>query len=305
MPPHVFSIAPGVLRYARFERIAGVLELAEAREHALPPGWFAPGPLGGPARDPESLAEALDGVLAGTGVEEASLVIADRWFRLAFGELTDLPKSREGRAEAFRFKLRQLVPFRVDELRAVGFEIEPLVAQEEPRRVVIGFCAEALVRQLEALFAERGITLGLITSESLALQSMLEPAAGATGLSVLVLAGVDAYTLLVSSAGGPVLFRHKPVDASVDAAVQEAAIVRELRLTRSFLEERLPGREVASAFVAAAEPAGWIAWLRDGLGVAAEPLSSAALDSVTVRLPAGWLWAEGGPLLGVALEEVA
>jgi hypothetical protein len=295
------------LRCARFERGPGGLELIEAREQPLPPDGFHSGPLGGPAREPEALGNALDALVAGEGqIEEASLVLPDQWLRLAFGELTEMPKGRQGRAEAFRFKLRQLVPFRVEELRVEGFEVAPLADQEEPRRVVIAFCVEALARQLERLFAERGIALGLITSESLALGSLLEAARDeAEGLAVQVLQKSDAYTLLVSSAAGPVLFRHKASDAALDPAIRATAIVRELRMTRSFLEERLPGLRLERAVVVAADPADWASWLREGLGVDAQPLSLRTLDGLTLRLSPGWSWLDGASLLGVALEEVA
>ncbi|HVS63008.1 MAG TPA: hypothetical protein VMT85_05815 [Thermoanaerobaculia bacterium] len=307
MPPHVFAISPDAFRYARFERSDAVLELVEAREEPLPSDAFHAGALGGPARDPEQLGASFDRLLdAGADLEEASLVLPDHWLRLAFGELTELPKSRQARIEAFRFKLRQLVPFRVDELRVEGFEVMPLADQEEPRRVVIAFCIEALVRQLERLFAERGITLGLITAESLALSSLLEAGRGEQGgLAVQVLQKADAYTLLVSSPSGPVLFRHKASEAGLDPALRRTGIVRELRMTKSFLEDKLPALGIDGAWIAATEPAEWLTWLREGLGVEAEPLSVAALGDLTVRLPAGWSWSDGGPLLAVALEEVA
>jgi hypothetical protein len=301
VPPHVFAVGPGALRYARFERRDGVLELGEARERALPGDFFLQGALGGPARDAEALAAALAALVEGLdpAATEASLVLPDRWLRLAFAEITELPRSAEGRAEAFRFKLRQLVPFRVDELRVEGFEVAPLAGQDEPRRVVLAFCSEALVRQLERAFADRGIELGLVTGESLALQSLLDE----PGLSVIVRQAGDAYTLLVASGNEPLLFRHKPIPAF--DAVAGDTVVRELRLTGSFLEERVPGRSIQRALVAAPDPGPWLEWLRAGLGVAAEPFSAATVAGPTLRLDAGWSWSEGGPLLGVALQEVA
>ncbi|HVS16370.1 MAG TPA: hypothetical protein VMV46_20850 [Thermoanaerobaculia bacterium] len=284
------------MRYARFERRDGVLELAEARAHPLPADLFQPGPLGGPARDPEALAGALAALLEGEQPEEASLLLPDRWLRLAFAEITELPRGDEGRAEAFRFKLRQLVPFRVDELRVEGFEVAPLAGQGEPRRVVLAFCVESLVRQLEHAFAARGVALGLVTGESLALHSLLDE----PGLSVVLRESDDAYTLLVGAGSEPLLFRYKPL-----AGRDGTAVVRELRLTRSFLDERVPGRQIGRALVAAPDPAPWLECLREGLGVEAEPFSAAAIVGTTLRLDAGWSWSEGGPLLGVALQEVA
>jgi hypothetical protein len=298
----VFAVGPKALRYARFERRDGTLELSEAREQTLPDAFFLQGPLGGPARDPEALRAAVAALVADQQppIEEASLLLPDPWLRLAFAEMTDLPKSNEGRAEAYRFKLRQLVPFRVDELRVEGFEVEPLVDQKEPRRVVLAFCVDALVRQLEQAFAQHGVVLGLVTGESLALQSVVD----APGLSLILRPGVDAYTLLVGSNRAPLLFRYKPVGA-VSAPGTGASVVRELKLTASFLQERVPGKTIDRALVAADDPGPWLTWLREGLGVDAELFTEESVASSAVRLGAEWSWSEGGPLLGVALQEVA
>src|SRR5262245_5951723 len=118
VPPHVFEVDATVLRYAAFAQSRGRLELERFAAADLPAEPFQPGPLGGPLRGRESFDRALDEILGGGEKKpiEASLVLPDRWLRLLFTELEPELGLRPD-DEVLRFKLKRLVPFRVDELR--------------------------------------------------------------------------------------------------------------------------------------------------------------------------------------------
>ena len=317
-PPQVFALTPTRLRYAAFSRDGAGWRLVDGREVALPADAFQHGPLGGPLRDPAAfgglLAELLQRVAA--PVRDASLLIPDAWLRVTFAESAELPKQASARDEVLRWRLKRLVPFRVDELRLSGEEVEPFPGQAEPRRVLLGFAVEALLSQLEQIFTAAGIRLGAISNPSLSLLGALR-ASTDDALSTVAVVDDAGYTLIFArpAANGlePVLHRYKAWTGDPSPAARAALVARDLRLTRTFLEENLPGARVAEALLLAApSPAGqsgddWLGWLRDGLGCPARPLGAEQVGAVPGGLPAGVFgWPmEAAPLLGAACREVS
>ncbi len=303
MPPHVFAIDEGRLSYARFERAGGGFQLTDWRSVALAPGTFQEGLLGGPLREPRVFADRLGDLLrtaAGT-VKSASLVLPDAWLRIAFTEGGQLPKAGPARDEVLRWKLKRLVPYRVEELRISASETGPATSPAEGR-LMLAFALEALLDQIEEAFASHGVTLGQITSAGLAALAAAArlPRKGLIGLTLV---GERDHTLLFARDGEPVLFRFK---SGVGSSGDEDLIRRDLRLTRSFLEEQF-GEEggFAEVCVLAApnqEPS-WVTWLSEELLTPAQPLHSGHL----VRLGGaeGRPLPELVPLLGAAALEVA
>ena len=84
-----------------------------------------------------------------------------------------------------RFKLKRLVPFRVDELR-MRASVVPAFPGQDGQRLFFTFGVEQLLRDLEAAFQSRGVRIGQIASRTLYLVSLLRErdfarrAAGAT-----------------------------------------------------------------------------------------------------------------------------
>ncbi|HEX4952243.1 MAG TPA: hypothetical protein VF017_02455 [Thermoanaerobaculia bacterium] len=304
VPPHVFAVDEGRLSYARFERSGGGFQLTDWRSVALAAETFQEGLLGGPIREPRVFTERLGELLrtaAGT-VKSASLVLPDAWLRIAFTEGGQLPKAGPARDEVLRWKLKRLVPYRVEELRISASELEtPAGASEQ--RLMLAFALEALLAQLEDAFAAHGVTLGQITSTGLAALAAAArlPSKGLVGLTLV---GERDHTMLFAKDGEPVLFRFK--SGVGGGRGDEDLIRRDLRLTRSFLEEQFGGEDGFAEVCVLAPPsqeASWVSWLSEELVTPAQPLHGAHL----VRL-AG---AEGRPLtelvpmLGAAALEVA
>lgn len=318
VPPRVFALTPRALRYAAFRREPAGWRLVDGREAALPPDAFQHGPLGGPLRDPAAFAGLLGDLLQrlAAPVETASLLVPDAWLRVTFAESGDLPPQAAARDEVLRWRLKRLVPFRVDELRLRGEEVEPFPKQAEPRRVLLGFGVEALLAQLEQLFAASGVRLGAISNPSLSLLGALRPAAD-EALTTVALVDEASYTLVFARPAErglePVLHRYKAWTGDPSEAARAALVARDLRLTRTFLEENLPGVRVAEALLLAppvvSGDAGddWLGWLREGLGCPARALAGEQLGALPGGLPAGifgWPMA-AAPLLGAACREVA
>lgn len=305
-PPHVFAVEPARLRYAGFGREGRRLELREEHVVALGEATWSPAHPGLAPRDVAQFAERVAELLeqVSGAVRQASLVLPDDWLRLAFVELGDLPRDAAERDEVLRFKLKRLVPFRVDELRLSAVRVPPLAAPQEPVRALVGFAAEATLSRCEEAFGRHGVHLGRITNRSLASGAGVLAGGAGAGDLLLLTAQAEGFSLVGWQEGEPVLSRQKAVPADWDEATRDEMLVRELRLTRAFIEERLPqlpfGRVVVAA--PAAREAAWGEALRQGMGAEPVPLRPSLLPVGGLREGADWL--ELAPLLGAACEDV-
>lgn len=304
MPPHVFGLDGRELAYGRAVRRAGGFEFDAYGSVPLPEGVFTPGPLGGPLHEPAALKESLAALLkpAGGRVTDASLVLPDAWLRMAFAEVAELPRGAAKRDEVLRFKLKRLVPFRVEDLRVAALEVPPLAGQEEPRRLLLCFGIEALLSQLEAVFAARGVRLGQIVPRSLATAAAVREVTGGEELTGLLLAGEEGYALSFLRRGAPVLHRYRALAEPVE---RDGLVVRDFRLTQTFLAERLPESPLVRILLLAADGSerAWNERLAAGfdrpvvvLGREQLPLSGALPEPGLERL---------APLLGALLQEAA
>ncbi|HEV7667666.1 MAG TPA: hypothetical protein VGS22_04015 [Thermoanaerobaculia bacterium] len=316
VPPHVFALDAERLRYAHLPRQGDTFRFRSYRQAALAHDTFLAGPLGGPLRDPRSFSDKVGALVrtlkeGGVAVKSASLVVPDGWLRVVFTESGDLPRNAAAIDEVLRWKLRRLVPFRVDDLRLNATEVMPLAGQEEPRRLLLGFAVEALLAQLEEAFSAAGVRLGLITNASLALASALDgPVRGGTAeraeLSGLVLADSGSYTLVFRRGGEPVLHRFKAFATSLPDDARSGLVERDLRLTRNFLDEHFPGEphgQLVLVAPAELEPL-WVDLIDQGLGLSAVPLDGRQLPPVRAEETTA-PWRELAPLLGAVRMEVS
>ncbi|MGH9464329.1 MAG: hypothetical protein ACRD0X_01700 [Thermoanaerobaculia bacterium] len=304
MPPHVFGLTAEALAYGRFVRAAGGFEFEAYGRIGLPAGLFPPGPLGGPLHDPAALKEALAQLVreAGARVAEASLVLPDAWLRVTFAEVGELPGNPAKLDELLRWKLERLVPFRVEDLRLTAVEVPALAGQEEPRRLMLCFGIEALLAQLEGIFTDQGARLGQIVPASLAAAAAAHEVTSGPELTGLVIAGEEGYALSFLEAGSPVLHRYRTLAV---ASGRERLVARDLKLTRTFLDERLPGRELARILLLSPESA-LPAWT-ESLALAFErPVVALRREQLPLRgaLPEAAL-ERVAPLLGAAIQEAA
>ncbi len=305
-PPHVFALDAGRLRYARFPREGARMRFPESHSVELEADAFQSGPLGGPLRDPELLRSrlALLSERLSAPIREASLVLPDAWLRVGFADAGELPRTGEARQDVLRFKLRRLVPYRVEELRIEASEVDPLAGQsaDEPRRYVLGFGSEALFSQIESVFAERGIHLGLLTNSSLSLLSALRRARARPGGRPAHGPGRRLRAGLLA-ARPPAAASLQDLGWMLPEAARGEIVTRDLRLTRSFFEASLPGQPISRLVLSAAEGEGrWSDWVADGLGVRAEPIGREHLPQLEGEVPPSWR--DAAPLVGAAGLEI-
>lgn len=301
-PPHVFRVGPEELRYAAFEPGPEGWALVAERSVELPVEIFHTGVLGGPLREPEIFQGLVERLLEGVEIPDAaSLILPDTWLRLTFTEIDELPRRRSQRQEVLSWKLKRLVPFRVEELRISATAVEPVPTQEAPQRLMIGFAIETLSSQLERALESAGVHVGRMTNDTLATLAALEHGISPADLVALVAVYGDSYTLTFVRRGEPLLYRYK---AMTPTGIGGEVVARELRMTSSFLGEHFPDLAVARVILAAPEEqqAAWSAWLGAELEAEVESLGPEHLELTRIR--PGTPWAEVAPLLGAARLEV-
>lgn len=306
-PPHIFAVDGERLVYGCFARDGERFRLRALAATTLPSDCFQMGLLGGPLRDPRAFQEILGGFVASLpmAVSAASLVVPDAWLRMTFSESTPLPRGAAQRDEVLRWKLKRLVPFRVDELRIDAVEVTPLAVQQDPQRLLLGFALEPLLAGLETAFEESGVHLGRITSVSLAALAALSPGEPASELGALAVVEVGGYTLVFARGGEPVLHRYKATTDELPDGTRSSFVARDLKLTRTFVDEHFPDSRLGRVLLAAPpalEPA-WLDWLSDGLGAPATSLGERHLPPVLAEVPPA-PWREMAPLLGAARLEI-
>jgi hypothetical protein len=223
--------------------------------------------VGAALQEERSLREGLDDLLSrpSAPIAEASVVLPDSWLRLIFAETGDLPRAAKEREEILRWKLKQLVPFRVDDLRLRAVEVDRLVGSAEACRVLLGFGLETLFGQIETAFSSYGIRVGWMSNVSLSLLEAVWEAVGRSGLTTVVSVTSDGYALAFAEEGRVVLHRFKVVESGRNGQM-EASVGRELRLTRSFVEQRLTGLGAVYLFAPEDDETTWREWVADGLG---------------------------------------
>ena len=255
------------MRYGCFPRAASGLESREYHEVGLPDETFGAGLVGCALQEERSFREGLDDLLSriAAPVTEASVVLPDSWLRLIFCETGDLPRSAKEREEILRWKLKQLVPFRVEDLRLAAVEVDRLKGAAESRRVMIGFGLEQLLGQVETAFSSYGIRIGWMSNVSLSLLEAVWEAVGREGQTTLVSAAPDGYALVVADGGQVALHRFKALDSRSNGQAQ-TSVLRELRLTRTFVDEKLAGLGTVYLFAPEDGEPVWRQWVAEGLG---------------------------------------
>lgn len=307
VPPTAFAIDGERLTGASFRREGAVLRLVERHAVPLPAAALGQGALGGPVGDAEALAGAVAELVArfARRPRRASLVLPDAWARGVVVELGSLPERSEPRAEVLRFRLRKLVPFRTEELRVAASPIAPVAGQEDPLRALVLYASEGLCSSLEKSFAAAGVEIGQIVGTSVALLGALARRHRVAGLVALATVESRGFTLLCARDGEPVVWRQKSFDGGAGAESRAPSLAAELKLTRTFLAERLGMPDLDAVVLKTGDGArsSWADVLAEGLG--REPVEltvdwlplaaeSASMDGLALA-----------PLVGAVSREVA
>lgn len=290
------------------------LELGEFHSLPLAEGLFGSGPLGVPVGDGDSLAASLR-LLVGRSarpVREASVVLPDAWARSMVLELGDLPEEPAARLEVLRFRIRRLVPYRVEDLRIEAVPIGPTGAAPGGEatgggtaQCLVTLANSALCAAIEDGFARSGIRLGQLSGATLATLQALLRGDTAGALFGLALVDADGFSMVLVREGTPVVWRQKGFTEGLSDADRARMLTSELRLTRSLLTERFPGEELAALYLAApraVEPF-WLQVLAQGLDCQPQRLRAEHLGLAATGV--GDAFVELAPMAGAARREIA
>ncbi len=298
--PHAFSLDEGSLSYLSLGD-EGELYCRECVRKVLPEDCFQAGPLGGRLKDEESFTKTLEALLADLTQQpqEASLVVPDDWMRMTFVEAEEWPRRREEQREVLRFKLSRVVPFRVQELRIATKRV-PTLAGGKAHRFLVGFGIDSALGQVERAFESRGIRIGWLSNGSLSMLQALRAGLASAPLGAVLKVDDGHYSLIVTQRGEPIVYRTKSIAS--DASL--TSVSRELRLTRSFLQERVSPGIVSDIILAAPEAleSQWGGLLEE---VFERPASSLSREWPAIPGLVRLTTHEAAPMLGAALREVA
>lgn len=283
MPPHVFALDEGRIRYGSF--VAGEVgyELRSYESVELPPDVFLEGPMGGPAKEASVLREAVAALIARAPEPpaQASLVLTDDWLRVTFTEMEKLPRGAREREDTLRWKLQRLVPFRVEELRVSATEVSGADRNGGQTRWLLGFAVAAFLEQLEAVFADQGVRLGQITNESASLLAATRPLLRDVELGVVAATSDTSYGLVFTYRDEPVLYRRKSLAGSAGSVVEVGGLVlKDLRLTRAFVGDQFGDTRTGRVLLVGPEEGRevWSEWLSQALDLPVFPVGREQLQ---------------------------
>lgn len=306
VPPVAAAVSRDAVSLAVFRGESGGLALRDFDSVPLPPTVFSNGALGGPVNDAGALDAAVASLISRISGRHSriSVVLPDAWARGMTVELDELPATPDLEREILRFRLRKMVPFRVEELRLSATPIERLADQEEGIRTLVLLAADGLCAALEKAFARHHVRIGQIVNQTLARLQALAAGDRLPGLAALATVEPEGFAIVFARDGAPVVWRQKSFTEGLADADRARLLAAELRLTRTFLAERLASEQLAAAFLAA--PASvegfWKQVLEEGLDHPVVSMGPAHLPlAAEASVPAPVL----APLVGAACREVA
>jgi hypothetical protein len=231
VPPDAFALTDAGTTYVRVSREArpGV-ELLRHFDHA--PGSFTLGSIGTPVFAPDAFAPIVEAARrAGNGrLRRAGVTFPDAWARTMTLDFDLLPSGRKERAEMVHWKIKKLLPGKVDELEVAFAEIPKA---GEGARLLVSAAPRETLRSIESGFAAAGVRVGRLEPATLALFNGLDRrlAAAARGDYLFLHRSRGATSLLIARSGRPLFYRqkstsHDPVDD-----------VQEIRLSLSYYAE--------------------------------------------------------------------
>ena len=231
VPPEAFALTDTgatFVRVSRGER-PGVETL---RYFDHPPGSFTLGSFGTPVFSAEAFAPVVEaGRRAGNGgLRRAGVTFPDAWARTMTLDFDLLPPGRKERAEMVHWKIKKLLPGKVDELDVAFAEIPKGAGGV---RLLVSASPRETLHSIEAAFASAGVRVGRLEPATLALFNGLDRrlSQAARGDYLFLHRSRGATSLLIARSGQPLFYRQK------STAVDPVDDVQEIRLSLSYYAE--------------------------------------------------------------------
>lgn len=242
-PPDAFALTETGATFARVWRgeRPGITVL---RSHEYPEGSVAPGGHGAPVFSEAAFSGLVASArqAAGQKIRRACVTFPDSWTKTLTLDFDVLPEARRERTEMVNWKIKKLLPGKVEELDITYSEIPKA---DGGTRLLVCAAPRDTLRSIEDGFAASGIRVGSLTPATIALfnglDSRLSRAAG--GDYLLLHRSPGASCLLIARGGKPLFFRQKPESEGREEDVQE------IRLSLSYYSENLGGGNVAAFYL--------------------------------------------------------
>jgi Tfp pilus assembly PilM family ATPase len=228
--------------------------VAALRHVGYAPGSVSAGALGAPVFARAALREAVDAARRATGsrVARACVTFPDAWARTMTLDFDLLPPGRREREDVVAWKVKKLLPVRIEDLRLAFAEIpgsDPSADtprnRARPARLIVSAVPRDSVDSIEAAFLAAGVRTGMLVPSTLALfdgfDSRLAKAAG--GNYLFLHRTPATFSLLIAESGKPLFYRQK---ATSEEGADET---QEIRLSLSYHSENLGRGEITSFFL--------------------------------------------------------
>jgi len=224
------------------------------RHVAYAPDTVAAGALGAPVFGRTAVRAAVDSARRATGgrIARACVTFPDAWARTMTLDFDLLPPGRREREEVVAWKVKKLLPVRIEDLRLAFSEIPGSAAPQNgprkrarPARLLVSAATRESLDSIEAAFLAAGVRTGMIVPATLALfdgfDSRLTRAAG--GNYLFLHRTPATFSLLIAEAGKPLFYRQK---LTSEEGADEA---QEVRLSLSYHSENLGRGDITSFFL--------------------------------------------------------
>jgi hypothetical protein len=174
-------------------------------------------------------------------------VFPDAWARILPVEFDSLPGSPDAVKEMVAWKLKKLLPGVTAELEIATVE---MAAAGQQKRLLVAAAPADMLRSIETAFGEKGVRVGALAPESLALFEGLAPilSARSSGDYALIHRSSGSLVFIVARGNAPVFFRQRPAETEQEEQDQE------LRLSVSYYAEKLAGQGLTAVYLHDASP---------------------------------------------------
>ena len=243
VPPDAFALTDAGATFVR-TTIGGRPGIETLRHVDFPPGSFTLGFFGTPVFSPDAFGPIVTAARrAGPGaLRRASVAFPDAWARTMTLDFDLLPAGRKERAEMVHWKIKKLLPGKVDDLDVAFAEIPKTGGGV---RLLVSASPRETLRSIEAGFAAAGVRVGRLQPSTLALFNGFDRdfARAAGGDYLLLHRSRGATALLIARDGQPLFYRQK------STAADPVDDVQEIRLSLSYYAESFGDTAPPALFV--------------------------------------------------------
>ena len=278
-PPSVaVEIGAGRVTAVVLATVDGASTVTAQATERLPDGLVAPSLTTPNLTDKTAIAAAVQRVLRAVGVSRGrvAVVIPDGAAKVSLIRFEKVPAKAEDLGQLVRWQVRKSVPFPIEQSHVTW---TPGVTDANGTDYVVTVARQDIVQDYEQAVAAAGVQVGLVDLATFNLVNLLlagEGAGAAAGDWLLIHVTPDASTMAIVRDGALLLFRHRPIDG-------EGSLSDLGHQTAMYYEDRLGGRGLSRALIAARDVGPGVLGDLQALGRAIEQRVGKAIEEIDPR----------------------